>query len=53
MPEENKQEMEVTQLESVEGSSEEKQESKITEISYNSLSIEELIEEHEQLLETE
>ena len=53
MPEENKQEMEVTQLESVEGSSEEKQESKITEISYNSLSIEELIEKHVQLLETE
>ena len=53
MPEENKQEIEVTQLESVEDSTEEKQESKVTEISYNSLSIEKLIEEHEQLLETE
>ena len=53
MPEENKQEIEVTQLESVEDSTEEKQENKVTEISYNSLSIEKLIEEHEQLLETE
>jgi len=53
MPEENKQEMEVTQLESVEDSTEEKQENKVTEISYNSLSIEELIEKHVQLLETE
>ena len=50
MPEENKEELESTQLESVENSTEEK---KVTEINYNSLSIEELIEEHEQLLETE
>ena len=53
MPEENKEELESTQLESVENSTEEKQEKKVTEINYNSLSIEELIEEHEQLLETE
>lgn len=53
MPEENKEELESTQLESVENSTEEKQEKKVTEINYNSLSIEDLIEEHEQLLETE
>jgi hypothetical protein len=53
MPEENKEELESTQLESVENSTEEKQEKKVTEINYKSLSIEELIEEHEQLLETE
>ena len=53
MPEENQEELESTQLESVENSTEEKQEKKVTEINYNSLSIEELIEEHEQLLETE
>ena len=53
MPEENKEELESTQLESVENSTEEKQEKKVNEINYNSLSIEELIEEHEQLLETE
>ncbi|MEJ6749220.1 MAG: DUF349 domain-containing protein [Flavobacteriales bacterium] len=53
MPDENKEELESTQLESVENSTEEKQEKKVTEINYNSLSIEELIEEHEQLLETE
>ena len=53
MPEENKEELESTQLESVENSTEEIQKKKVTEINYNSLSIEELIEEHEQLLETE
>ena len=53
MPEENKEELESTQLESVENSTEEKQEKKVTEINYNSLSIEDLIEEHEQLLVTE
>ena len=53
MLEENKEELESTQLESVESFTEEKKEKKVTEINYNSLSIEELIEEHEQLLETE
>ena len=53
MPEENKEELESTQLKSVETSTEVKKEKKVTEINYNSLSIEELIEEHEQLLETE
>ena len=53
MPEENKEELESTQLESVENFTEEKQEKKVTEINYNSLSIEDLIEEHEQLLDTE
>ena len=53
MSEANKEELENTELESVEFYTEEKTEIKTTEINYNSLSLEELIEEHEQLLETE